>query len=109
MTTTSAQRKVNTFTVGDILVSSWGWEQTNVDFRMVTRITAATVRSVSIGSRVEDVHTAMSGTVVPDPSRRGDDEVTSRVLDRPGLLKAPHGLAYMRVWDGQPKAYSTWG
>lgn len=100
--------KTNTFTVGDILVSVWGYDQTNVDFRIITRVTAATVCSVAIGATIGEIHSSMSGTVVANPDIRSEEETTSRVLRQPGLLKAPHGQSYMRVWDGQPVAFSTW-
>ncbi|WP_312980595.1 hypothetical protein [Corynebacterium sp.] len=108
MTLANPSEKINTFHVGDILVSMWGYDQTNVDFRIVTRVTNSTVRSVAIGATIKDIHTPMSGTVVANPDIRGEKETTSRILRQPGLLKAPHGHAYMREWDGKPVAFSTW-
>ena len=33
----------NPFTIGDILICEWGWEQTNVDFYQVVRTTTKSV------------------------------------------------------------------
>lgn len=105
MTTTT---KANPFREGDILVSQWGYDQTNVDFRQVTRVTTATVRSVAIGSETVETLTSMSSRVVPCTKRSGREEATSRILKEPGLLKAPNGCSYMRKWDGKPVVATSW-
>ena len=38
---------------GDILVSSWGYEQTNVDFYEVVKVTAKTVTLIPIERKVQ--------------------------------------------------------
>jgi hypothetical protein len=54
--------------VGDVLVSSWGYDQTNVDYYKVTRRTEASVWLVKIGQKhVPGSEGFMSEQVVPDP------------------------------------------
>ena len=49
---------------GDILYSSWGWEQTNIDFYQVIAIRGCTVRLRQLDQRItEDGY--MCGTTVP--------------------------------------------
>ena len=52
--------------VGDIFVDSWGYDQTNVDFYLVTKKLKASIKIVKIGSKV--VATSIgSEMVVPVP------------------------------------------
>lgn len=39
----STNNKVSAMTTGTILISEWGWEQTNVDFYQIVRSTAKSV------------------------------------------------------------------
>jgi len=56
--------------VGDILVCSWGWEQTNVDYYKVVRRTKASAWIVPIGQRmVPGSEGFMSESVLPDPDK----------------------------------------
>ena len=53
--------------VGDVLVASWGYEQTNVDYYKVVKLVGtATVELVEIGKQQnEDLR--MQGKCIPDP------------------------------------------
>jgi len=52
--------------VGDVFVSTWGYEQTNVDFYKVTRKTKAMIELSPIPCRVVDETGWASDRVVPD-------------------------------------------
>jgi hypothetical protein len=55
--------------VGDILMASWGYDQTNIDYFLVTKLIGeAMVEIVEIGSMVEDSD-MMGGRSAPDPTR----------------------------------------
>ena len=100
----------NPFTVGETLVSTWGYEQTNVEFWQITRTTPCTVTVAPLRARTSEVRTAMSETVIPDLDTVTDKRHTARVLKgKPRLLRAPHGASYMRPWDGSPVFSSSWG
>jgi hypothetical protein len=76
--------------VGDVFVSSWGYEQTNVDFYEVTRVVSGhtiEVREIA-GQNVKDTSHG-SARVVPCP---GD------FLDKPAMRKRVSGHS-----DGTPR------
>lgn len=97
--------------VGDILYSSWGYDQTNIDFYQITEVKERAVVIRKIESRI-------------DHEERGADYVVA-VPNRfagPPMTKIPQGsgnsvsikisnYAYAHPWDGKPK-YETaagWG
>lgn len=57
---------------GTIFVSSWGYDQTNVDFYRVVRSTAASVWLQKVGQRVVEQTGYMSETVVPTDHAYGE-------------------------------------
>lgn len=63
MTTTTQE---NPLTVGDVLQSSWGYEQTNVDFYQVTRATPKTVLLRPISAHREQGEASGNYYVVPN-------------------------------------------
>lgn len=98
--------------VGDVFVSSWGYDQTNVDFYLVVGKTAARVQVVEIGK-------------IRDEGTSGSDHVRPDKRDRIGKVKTKtiqggyQGEACFRIssyahacrWDGSPR-YETgrgWG
>lgn len=63
------------FKVGDIIQSSWGWEQTNVDFYEVIAVAPKTVTLQEIGAKTvpgKSTGNSMADFVVPDTSWRGE-------------------------------------
>lgn len=59
--------------VGDIFSASWGYDQTNVDYYKVTRVTKCTADLVKIGKiRVDDSH------VSPSPNSESDETFTRK-------------------------------
>ena len=86
--------------VGHILVSSWGNEQTNVDFYKVTKLIGSTmVEIVEIGQMMAQADTSMSEHVVPNPDA---------VLGAPMRKRCVKGVVSIesytsaRIWDGRP-------
>ena len=51
--------------VGDIYASSWGYDQTNVNFYQVLKVTAKTVTVQEICWETHEVHNRFYGTVMP--------------------------------------------
>lgn len=73
-------------TVGDVLVASWGYEQTNYDYYQVTRKVGA--RSVEIRELAKDKSYnghAMTGECVPIKGRFVGEPMTKRVDERGGV------------------------
>ena len=101
--------------VGDIFYTSWGYDQTNTEFYIVTKVAGGSVVTVEIESTEErqgGMPYDMHGKVVPHPSKKPvqgavpkrsvvridyKGEPTIKVQDRMGSV---HG-AY--PWDGKPK------
>lgn len=74
---------VNQLNVGDVLVSSWGWEQTNIDYYQVTKKYGkrnVIVREIAKqNTKVNAVQ--MTGECIPLPSQFIGDELKRKVLD----------------------------
>jgi hypothetical protein len=91
-----------TITPGTIFVSTWGYDQTNVDFYKVVRSTAASVWLQKVGQRVVEQTGYMSETVMPT------DHEIGNVFRR--KVSTFMGKAYASVndyagaseWNGQP-------
>ena len=90
---------------GDILYSSWGWEQTNIDFYQVIAIRGSAVDLRQLDQRTtEDGY--MCGTTVPLPDVFKGKTHTHRLSKN-----------YIRIdscrtawkWDGQPLRCSWYG
>jgi hypothetical protein len=58
---------VHNLAIGDVLKSSWGYEQTNVDYYEVTKVCGKHVEVKSIGKHYEETAGNMSGRCYPLP------------------------------------------
>ena len=106
--------------VGDVLVSSWGYDQTNVDFYRVVGLTASgkSVRIVPAGQRVVEQFTGGERVVPGALVWELDDATTSLIRwyecrgEREWCVGVPRGYKNTaRLWDGRP-VYQTaagWG
>ncbi len=101
------------FKVGDIILNSWGYEQTNVDFFIVEEVLNKKIRVRSIGqSNVEGsmYSHGMACEVVPEPQQLGDKKyLLSLKCDEKGnvWICNPESYYYFHKWDGSPK-YKSW-
>lgn len=98
---------MHTLIVGDILNSSWGYEQTNVTFYQVTRVTKSSVELGVIKSAENYDGQSMTGTKTPLP---GEFVSTNRFLKRvkgAGQVKIT-SYEYARLWDGKPAHFSSY-
>ena len=91
------------YQVGDILVSSWGYDQTNVSFYEVVKVTAATVRVRRRNASVTSSGN-MSGYSVPSEGFF-DSETLSRTVKDDAIRIESYERAYR--WDGKPK-HCSW-
>jgi len=91
------------YKVGDILVSSWGYEQTNVDWFQVTKVVGKQIEMREIGGKTVRGEPPAE-YVVPVPNS----------FKGPPMRKTPQKGGYVRLtsyssaskWDGKP-AYQT--
>lgn len=106
--------KPHNLSVGDILVSSWGWEQTNVEFYKVVKLAGkCTVEVVRIGTvEAEDEETkslAMQGKQLPDVSNSISQPSRHRVDMGNGEACITVGYRqFARPWNGKPVFYSSY-
>ncbi len=89
---------VNPYKVGDILYSSWGYDQTNIDFYKVIAVTGQSIRIVQVADKVVGT-SGQEDLVVP----------TDKAIGSP-MLKKVGTNGYVRItsfagaskWDGRP-------
>lgn len=96
-------------TVGEILMSSWGYDQTNVDFYQVTRLVGPrTVELRKIASQAAEHpegYAPMTGHVTAVPGHFIGDPFTARVNGGNSVIIADYATAW--PWDGRPR-YVSW-
>jgi hypothetical protein len=104
---------INPFKVGDILVNSWGWEQTNIDFFQIVKVGPKSVTYREIGSDLthSDGLSSMAGYVMARRDYFIGDEVT-KVLQCYGIgekltIYVPCKHGSISLWDGE-KEYCSW-
>jgi hypothetical protein len=104
----------HTFKLGDVLYSTWGYEQTNVDFYQVVAVPSG--RSVVLRKLCADVKAdgtgAMSGRATP---RWGEFEPGSQSFTRratgPDSVSGGEAKSYMgdlQRWDGKPRPVTSY-
>jgi hypothetical protein len=104
----------NPLKVGDILVSSWGWEQTNVDFYQIISVKglSVTFRPINSNLKVDDNFQSMSGRVTAkkDSFVANSEPITKRVMTYNGgqsVYLNLNSYSHANLWDGQSK-YCSW-
>ena len=93
--------------VGDIFVDSWGYDQTNIDFYLVTKKLKASIKIVKIGSKI--VSTSI-GTEMVVPVKDAVIGEERPKIPQDGYIKtSSYSLA--RLWDGKPmhETAAGWG
>lgn len=100
---------------GDILQDSWGYEQTNVEFYLVTKIiSACKIEIVELGHTEVRSDSAMSGYVMPDTDRRIGDPI-QKIVSQSSWEKQDgswhikiNSCVSLTPWDGQACFQSSW-
>ena len=116
--TSSEKAAVNLagFIVGDILYSSWGYDQTNIDFYQVVKVTAKTITVKEINYK-SDYDSSMSGYKVPVKNAFIDDlEYTRKVIstDKNPISKAQYFIRLNKseychiIEPGKKYFFSEW-
>lgn len=110
-----AARYMGMVEVGSIFYSTWGYEQTNVDFYQVVKKTAKTIvlrairqESTPTGWAQEDV-TPMRDAFDERPVLVPPEGKRCRMLgysDRPMVSINEYANAWL--WDGEPKHATSW-
>lgn len=90
--------------VGDIMVCSWGYDQTNIDFYEVTDVRGKNVIVREIASEVIAGHGAPQETVMPVPHHFVGAPLTKRpggTTGHPSIKVNSFSSAHL--WDGKPE------
>ncbi len=98
-------------TLGKIFYSSYGYEQTNIDFYKVIEVSKSgkTITLQKIGSEVVEVNGYCSEEVIPNPKKEIGEPLTNRRLIECGyggisvnVSKRSDYKIYAHEWNGQP-------
>ena len=110
----AAEKKnfVHTLEVGSLLYSSWGYDQTNVDFYEVVKLVGKkSVMIAKIGSAYakeeSKSHTYNNVVAVPGSFVEGEEPMLKRVREGNNVSLNSYSNAY--PWDGEPKYETAWG
>jgi hypothetical protein len=94
--------------VGDIFVCSWGYDQTNIDYYMVTNVKNKTVNLVSIGQK-RNYTGPMQGECVPDTSVVGNKIYTKRMInDGNSVSFKMTSYSWAYKWNGKTNCFTEW-
>lgn len=98
-------KKIIKLEVGDILTSSWGYDQTNVDFYQVERLAGKTMVEVrEIAAQMVD-SSGSSDYVRPYPASKGQKVYRRKIKglnsERPYINIS--SFQYAELWDGTPQ------
>lgn len=110
--TTSTVSPSRTPLVGDILVSSWGYEQTNIDYYRVLKVTKASVviaRLNSVSKRTD----WGGGTKTPGSELIGANETHRFKLGttwdkQPTYSVKLNSYSYASLWDGSAQSFTDY-
>lgn len=101
----TTQTTAHSVEVGDIFTSSWGYDQTNVDFYEVVRTTPKSVEIRAIGTRVAQVDSVGNERVEPAPGKFTGEPMLKRVQRgwKGGPLLRIASYAIATPYEGVPK------
>lgn len=96
----------STLKEGSILYSSWGYDQTNIDFYQVTKVIGS--RSVEIREIAQErTPTAWEqGTTMPKPGVFIGEPMRKLVRDQSTININSYASAW--IWGGQPKHFTSY-
>lgn len=100
------------YTPGKIVCFSWGCDQTNIDWYLITKRSGEFVTLQPIAEKTSYNAEFMTGESVPDPQKPLDEKPFRRKVrvrrgEEIGIAIKSYGWA--ELWDGRPKRYSTYG
>ena len=105
--------------MGDILVASWGYDQTNVDFYQVVKTTRTQVALRQL--KTKRAHSSTGADyMIPVPNDFLRDDVIRRkwtpyndmgrlAKGHPGYSVMINNYTFARTWDGKPKYQTAQG
>ncbi len=102
------QKKPHRLKVGDILVNSWGYDQTNTDFY---EIVATSQHTVDLRPLVSETVPGTEGFMcdkrIPKPGHYTGEKIRKAVRNANGTNYVSFRFGSGRPWNGQPQ-YCSW-
>jgi hypothetical protein len=100
------------YEIGDIVYNSWGYEQTNIDYYQVVKITPKGIEVAEIKSEIVEGSIYSHGmaydlTALKDQFIEDGETYKLRVYAA-GRLSKPESYYHFSKWDGKPKYRSTY-
>ena len=102
----NAKIKAEQIQEGAILYSSWGWEQTNINFYKVIDRKGQLITIVEVGQIRDYEENDMSGNCIPDPDRIIGEPIKKRIAAHGGINL--NSYSWCGLWDGKPKGWTSW-
>ena len=107
----NAEAKASDFyALGDIVYNSWGYEQTNIEFYQVIKITNKTIEVREVAQETEPgslMSHGMADNRLPRKDEFIKEETYKLRVKSEGRLSNPESFYYFNKWDGRPK-YCSW-
>lgn len=102
-----ANRQPHSLKVGDVLYTSWGYEQTNIEFYEVTAVRGAVVDMQELQQDRTEHPQGMSGRCTPRKGAYRSDTIKGK---RPNARNAVRmtSFSYASPWDGHPLGWSSY-
>jgi archaellum component FlaF (FlaF/FlaG flagellin family) len=91
--------------VGQIYYNSWGYDQTNVNFYMITSVKGQKIEFVEIAQNAEFTQWDY-GYTMPDSSKIISDKMTALATGKQ-KFKVWKSRYQVSIFDGKPKYFST--
>lgn len=102
----TCEKAKDAFVKDAIIVSSWGYDQTNVDFFQIIERKGLTVILQTIGSKATHDRNGDSGTCTPDISNKIGEPFKKRITKSAHIKFSSFQSGH--VWDGTPMCWSSY-
>lgn len=101
---------MHSFKQGDILYSTWGYEQTNADFYLVLKTTPKTVTLQQLETSTDEIPGKMVGKTIPIKDKPTGKPLRRKVHNHHGdEFIVITNYEYAEKWDGKPIHTSSYG
>jgi hypothetical protein len=97
------RNKPHDFKVGEIVYNSWGYDQTNIDYYEIVKVSSNYVWLRRIQGNTTETG-FMCGDTTPTPGAFVNGEITQHKADASGHVNFKHGSGSR--WDGRPQRCS---
>lgn len=99
-----------TIVPGAILYCSWGYDQTNIDYYLVTKRTNAFATIVQIGYKTHIETDYLQGTCTPDPEKITGKPIRRKVQVSNGreIGLFPQSFSWAKLWSGNPDHWTAY-